>query len=166
MKGHFMNTDLEQRKHLHKIVSKSHSGFLVTRNDRGMHGRPMATAQADEQMTQLWFATKRTHAKIKEIQADDRVMIGYTSADGTEWASINGRARIVDDRGKMRELWSPFWRTWLDGPDDPEMILIEVTPESAEFWDMGNKLVALVKFAVGTITGKDTTAGGHQQMRL
>jgi len=44
-------------------------------------------------------------------------------------------------------------KTWLDGPDDPEMILIAVRPESAEYWDLGNKLVALVKCAVGTIPG-------------
>ena len=159
-------TDSDKRQHLLKIVNKAHTGFLVTRSDSGMHGRPMATAQVEGDFAHLWFACKRTHAKIKEISADDRVMIGYTSHDGTEWASVNGSARVVDDRAKMRELWSPFWKTWLDGPDDPEMILIKVTPESAEYWDLGNKLVALVKFAVGTITGRDTTAGDHQRVQM
>ena len=51
-------------------------------------------------------------------------------------------------------------------PDDPELTLIEVTPESAEYWDMGNRLVAAVKFAIGTITGKDMTANDNQKVDL
>jgi general stress protein 26 len=158
------SSETEKREHLRKIVNKAHSGFFVTRRGDGMHGRPMATAQVEENFERIWFACQRSSPKIAELREDDHVMIGYGS--DAEWAAVNGRARIVDDRAKARELWSPYWKTWLDGPDDPELILIEVTPESAEYWDLGNKLVAAVKFAVGTITGKDTTVGDNQKVQL
>ena len=159
-------TESEKSEHLRKIVNKAHSGFFITHTAGGqMHGRPMVTAQVEGDFDRLWFACQRSSPKIAEIKRDDRVMVGYTTGD-TEWAAVNGRARVVDDRAKAKELWSPYWKTWLDGPDDPELILIEVTPESAEYWDLGGKVAAAIKFAVGTITGKDTTAGDNQKLKL
>lgn len=94
-------TEQPQRGRLRKIVNKADSGFLVTQSERGMHGRPMATAQIDENFARLQFATKRTHAKIKEIQADDRVMIGYSSA--TAWSG---------HRSMGVRAWSMIARRW------------------------------------------------------
>jgi general stress protein 26 len=160
-------TDAEKREHLRKIINDSHSGMFVTRRPDGtMHGRPMANAQVGEDFGSLWFATSRSSAKASELRSDDHVFLGYNNSSGTEWAAVNGRGRVVDDRAKARELWEPMWKNWWDSPDDPELVLIEVTPESAEYWDMGNRLVAAVKFAIGTITGKDMTANHNQKVNL
>jgi general stress protein 26 len=161
------NVNAEQREHLRKIINAAHSGMFVTHRAGGeMHGRPMANSKVEEDFTRLWFATSRDSAKVTELNNDDRVWLGYTNSAGTEWASVNGRGRVVDDRAKIKELWEPLWKNWWEGPDDPELTLIEVKPESAEYWDMGNRLVAAVKFAIGTITGKDMTAGDNQKVNL
>ena len=161
--GHDKTED-EKREMLRKIVNDASAAFMVTRgrDGNGMHGRPMATAQADEDFTSVWFASSRDSGKVEEIEANDQVYLGYTNGSGSEWASINGRARIVTDRAKIKELWSPFWKNWFDGPDDPKIILIEVLPETAEYWDSGSRLVMLTKMAVAAVTGKKINDGEHE----
>jgi general stress protein 26 len=157
-------TDTKKREHLRKIINGAHTGLFVTHTIHGLHGRPMANAEVDDVFEVIWFATKRSSAKIDELQHDSRVFLGYQKS-GTEWATVNGRARVVDDRAKAHELWSPLWRNWFTDADDPDLVLIQVTPESAEYWDSGNKLVAMVKFAVGAVT-EPMDQGDHQKLAM
>jgi len=158
-------TEEERREHLRKIINAAHTSMFVTHTIGGLHGRPMANAEVEESFSTIWFATSRSSAKIDELRHDNRVFLGYHKSD-TEWASINGRARSVDDRAKVQELWSPFWKNYFTGPDDPDLILLEVTPESGEYWDSGNKLFAMVKFAIGAMTGRETAKDDNQKVSL
>jgi len=162
-----MPTDQEKRDKLGNIINDSKTAFMVSRTPEDtLHGRPMATAEVGEDFNKIWFASRRESGKIEELKADNRVFLGYTNASGSEWASVNGRARIVDDRAKVQELWSPLWRNWFSGPDDPELILIEVHPETAEYWDSGSKAIAMVKFAIAAVTGKHLNEGEHERVNL
>jgi general stress protein 26 len=158
-------TEQEKREHLRKLINSAHSAMFVTHTINGLHGRPMANAEVEESFLRIWFATSRSSSKVDELQHDNRVFLGYAKS-GTEWASINGRARTVDDRAKIQELWSPYWKNWFNGADDPDLILLEVIPESGEYWDSGNKLFAMVKFAVGAMTGRPMDLGDNQKVSL
>lgn len=161
------SSELEKREHLRKIINKAGTGMFVTRTaDGGMHGRPMANAQVQQGMSEIWFATSRSSAKVDELARDDHVLVGYGIGSGSEWATVTGRARTVDDRAKIKQLWEPMWKNWWDSPDDPDLILLHFIPEFGEYWDSGNKLVQLAKFAAGTITGKDTTRGDNEKLNL
>ena len=138
--------------------------MMVTRSrDGGMHGRPMANSQVKRGFREIWFATSRSSAKVDELERDDRAFVGYTNTTGSKWAAVSGRVRAVDNRAKIRRLWEPMWKNWWTGPDDPELILLHFTPEQGEYWDSGNKLAQLAKFAIGTITGKDMTADDNKR---
>ena len=40
---------------------------------------------------------------------------------------ITGRAEVVDDDAKLKELWNTFAEAWLpEGPEDPNATLIRV----------------------------------------
>jgi general stress protein 26 len=147
------------------IINAAHTAFLVTHNKAtGPHGRPMATAQVDEKVEELWFASQRDTLKIEELGDDDRVFLGYTVH--TKWATITGRGRIVDDRTKAKEIWSDVWKNWFSGPDDPNLVLIQVIPEQGEYWDGGSKVVQMLKFATTAITGAKTSPGAHASVKL
>lgn len=160
-------TEAEKRQSLRKIINDSHTAFLVTRSVDGRpHGRPMANAEVDEDLRRIYFATQRSSGKVDELNVDDRVFLGYVNGSGAEWASITGRGRIVDDRALIRELWNPMWKNWFTGPEDPEITLIEVTPEQAEYWDAGSRLVQMAKFAFTALTGKAVDEGEHAKVAL
>lgn len=141
--------------------------FTTRRDDGRLVSRPMAT-QKRAAGADLWFVTMRDSEKLDEIRFDPHVNLAYYKDRTREWVSVSGRAKIVDDRAKIRELYAPDWRAWFgdeggsnDGtPDDPRMMLIGVTIEIAMYLEV-NKPQAVVLFEVvkGMITGKKPDFG-------
>jgi len=157
----------QKREALRKIVNDARTAYFVTHSHGSpLHGRPMANAQVDESFNSIWFGSQRDSGKIAELKDDEHVLLGYVNVSGSEWASINGTARLVDDRAKAKSLWNVFWKNYFEGPDDPNLVLIEVTPHSAEYWDSGSKAIALAKFAAAAVTGKHIEVGEHAAVKL
>ncbi|HYI08911.1 MAG TPA: pyridoxamine 5'-phosphate oxidase family protein [Thermoanaerobaculia bacterium] len=144
--------------------------FTTRRPDGHLVSRPMAT-QKRASGADLWFVTMRASEKLDEIRHDPQVNLAYYKDRTREWVSASGRARVVEDREKIRELYQPDWRAWFgdeggeqDGtPDDPRMVLIGVDVEAAMFLQL-NKPQAVVLFEVvkGMITGKAPDLGEPQ----
>ena len=67
---------------------------------------------------------------------------------------MSGRAQVVNDRVRARDLWSPILKAWFDGPDDPDLRLIRIDVEHAEYWNTpGGKIASLFSLVKGAITG-------------
>jgi len=165
--AHTESSEAEKSRTLRKIINDANTAFMVTHSTAGgMHGRPMATVKLDETFQTLWFPTDRNSGKVRELAANPYVCLGYTNSTGSEWASVYGRAHLVDDRAKIRELWSPVWKMWFESPDDPKLALIAVVPESAEYWDSGSQVLQMLKFAVSAVTGKHLSEGKNAHLNL
>ena len=132
--------------------------FVTDLSSLPLVGRPMATQEVDEQGN-IWFMSDRNSDKNRHIEDDEQVQLFYAHTNNYEYLSIFGRAEIVNDRSKIEELWTPMAKTWFKaGKDDPNISLIKVIPEDAYYWDTkNNKMVSLIKFAMGAIgiTPKD-----------
>lgn len=104
--------------------------------DRTLRSRPMATQEFDFDGT-LWFFTQAGSEKTREIRLNPQVNASFVSAEDHRYVSLTGQASLVPDREKMQELWSPAYRAWFpQGLDDPELALLKVDVELAEYWDM------------------------------
>ena len=132
--------------------------FVTDLSTRPLMGRPMATQEVDDEGN-MWFLSDRNSDKNRDIEKDDRVQLFYSHTRNYEYLSVYGNAEIVNDRAKIEELWTPMAKTWFTGgKDDPNISLIKVAPEDAYYWDTkNNKIVSLIKFAMGTVglTPKD-----------
>lgn len=146
--------------------------FTTRRPDARLVSRPMAT-QKRASGADLWFVTWRESEKLVEIGSDPQVNLSYYKDRTREWVSVSGKARIVDDRAKVHELYQPDWRAWFgdeggekDGTaDDPRMVLIGVDIEMAMFLNV-NKPQPLVLFEVvkGMITGTPPDVGKVERL--
>jgi general stress protein 26 len=135
--------------------------MLTTRAADGtLHSRPMATQQREFDGT-LWFLTgERTH-KTDEIARNPEVNVAYANPDDQAYVSVSGRAAVLDDREKARELWNPVYRAWFPGGlDDPDLRVLRVDVTGAEYWDSpSGTLVQLIGFAKAVATGERYEAG-------
>ncbi len=109
--------------------------FTTTGVDGRLYSRPLGT-QDVEFDGDLWFVTSADSPKVAEIALNPRVNVAYSSPSRNSYVSVAGTARIVEDRARVEELWSPAMKLFFpQGKDDPSLRLIHVSAESAEYWD-------------------------------
>ncbi|MEP7380954.1 MAG: pyridoxamine 5'-phosphate oxidase family protein [Gemmatimonadota bacterium] len=136
------------------IIKDITIAMLVTLDAEGRpHSRPMGTQKTPFDGT-LWFFTSSDSEKVSDINRNPHVNLAYASTGSESYLSVTGRAQVVDDRVKARELWNPILRAWFESADDPDLRLIRVEVEHAEFWDTpGGKIASLFSLVKGAITG-------------
>ena len=94
----------------------------------------MAIAQVERDGT-IWFLSGEDTAKVHEILDDTHVHLTFQK-DRSTYLSISGLASLVHNRQKVNDLWKEAFRIWFpQGKEDPNLVLIEVMPQDAEFWD-------------------------------
>lgn len=121
--------------HIHQMLTRFGNALLVTQGATGAaHARPMAIARIEDDCS-VWFFTGRDTTKVYEIQDNQNVLVACQD-ERSRYLSLVGRAELVADRSKAQELWKESYKTWFpNGVDDPQLLLIRVRPEEAEFWD-------------------------------
>ncbi|GAA0292065.1 general stress protein 26 [Gracilibacillus halotolerans] len=137
---------------LRKLIKDVDTAMLTTATDEGLISRPMKTQEVEFD-GDLWFFTKRETNKYREILHDKDVNVAYA---GKSYVSVRGRAEIVEDINKKKELWSKAYEKVMDTTyDDPTLILIKVKAEAAEYWETGN-FTKKVAFMYKRMTGQET----------
>ena len=137
--------------------------MLATVDAEGyLRSRPMAT-QKDYGDQELYFFTKRSSGKVVEIEHDASVNLAYASPEKQHYVSVSGRASLIEDKEKMQRLWNPAYKAWFpEGLEDPEVALVQVHIEKAEYWDSpSSTVVHLVGLAKAMLTGKPHHGGEH-----
>ena len=133
--------------------------------DGSLVGRPMATQEVEFD-GDLWFFTEASSPKVAEVQADPRVNVGY--AGSSSWVSVSGTAEVVRDPKKNEELWNSFAEAWFaKGPTDPDVVLIKVRGESAEYWDSpGGRVASVIALVKAKATGNKPDVGENETVQL
>jgi general stress protein 26 len=98
---------------------------------------------------------------VEEVDRHIEVNLGYADPGSNTFVSVSGKAQLVRDAAKAQELWSPILKAWFpDGLHDPDLALLRVKVEHAEYWDSpSSKLVQLAGFVKAVATGKSYQAG-------
>jgi general stress protein 26 len=139
----------------------------VDESDGTLRSRPMATQRAEFD-GDLWFFTRASAPKVDEVEREQQVNVSYADPSHQRYVSISGRAQLVRDRKKNKELWNPVFKAWFpEGLDDPDLALLHVAVEKAEYWDSpSGKLVALAGFVKAIATGQPIKGGENEKLEL
>lgn len=141
-------------KQLAELIGGIHIAMFTTAGvDGRLYSRPLGTQEVEFD-GDLWFATAADSPKVAEIALNPRVNVAYASTSGNTYVSVSGTARLVNDRAKIDALWSPaMGRFFPGGKDDPNLRLIHVSAESAEYWDgPGGLLGSALSFVLSAVT--------------
>lgn len=158
---------IEAVEKMKALIEKASVCLFATRlGSVPLSSRPMSTLRVDENGI-IWFMSKVDSDKNMHLKQDDRVQLFYTHSASSEYLTLFGRAEVIVDRHMIDELWNPMARIWFEGKDDPTITLLKVTPEDGHYWDTkSNKMVQLLKLAIGAIIGKPLDDGLEGNIRI
>ena len=137
-----MNGDRDRDEGIRKLAEMIlgiRVAMLTTETSTGvLRSRPMVT-QEIEFDGDLWFFTGAQTPKVDEIGINSRINVGYADPERNRYVSISGRASLVRDPARAKSLWTPTLGAWFpNGPDDPDVTLIRIVVEQAEYWDVAS----------------------------
>jgi len=155
----------DKAKDMFKLIDEIKLAMLTTvRPDGSLVSRAMYT-RAHHLQGSLWFFSNNESYKMNELEHNSNVNVAYVNQSTGEWVSVSGKARIVADKAKIRELYSNDIKAWLgdlgdgvrDGSaEDPRVVLIVVDPVSIHWQKkdvtaVGGYLRVLMSMVTGEI---------------
>lgn len=161
----------DPRSALFERIKDIRFGMLTHRAASGMlHSHPLTTLNKDiDQQAQLYFFIPRDGELHERLAADSQVNLSYADPGEDCYVSVSGTAAFIEDAARKEELWNPMAKAWFpDGPGDPNLVLLAVHIQHAEYWDVKeSKLTQLYKMATAAMTGERPKGlGEHRELDL
>ena len=124
-----------QCERLDHLIRGIEVAMLVTVDEDGMpRSRPMLMP-ARKFDGFLWFLTKASSHAVGEVAFNRRVNVSLASPERQRYVSICGTVEVIYDRVAIEALWQPEYGAIFPlGLDDPDLALLKVAVEDAEYW--------------------------------
>lgn len=160
-------TQADDLQKLRELVKDIDFCMLTTVDENGdLHSRPMSSNGDIDPDGDIWFFTAASSHKVSEIAKLPKVNVNFADPDNQRYISVSGRAQLVRDRKKIDELWRPEFKIWFpEGKDDPEVALLRVALERAEYWDSPSSTIGYaLSFVSSLVTGKEPDMGENKKL--
>jgi len=149
-----------ERTQLCQLIKHLQFAMLTTTDESGtLVSRPMAPLEMAADGA-IWFFTDIKSTKASQLRS---LNLAFTDADRGTYVSISGHGQIVKDAATIKRLWTPAAKPWFpEGPKSPNLCLIKIVPEIAEYWDAPDcKMIRMFAMAASILTGKPIGTGDH-----
>ncbi len=123
---------------------------------------PMSPIVREDEGT-IYFLADADSEKVTDIQGQTAVQLTFSNESANDYLFIVGDAKVLNDRAKIKELWTPFAKAFWESADDPDIRLIVVSPNHAEFWDGPGKIAATAKMLYASVTGSKPDMGDNRE---
>ncbi len=155
-------TETNDTAKLWDLIKTVEVAMMVTEDGEHLRSRPMAMSQKEFDGT-LWFFTRADSHKVVEVQEDQRVNLAFAHPGKQDYVSVSGRASLVRDRAEIDGHWTESTRVWFPkGKDDPEIALLKVVVQQAEYWDApSSAMLHAYGYVKAVATGEPPRPGGH-----
>jgi general stress protein 26 len=85
----------------------------------------------------LYTATNKDTHKAEDIEGNPNVhvLLGF-EGDGwkEDYAEIEGTASVENSAERKEKFWNQELQEWIAGPDDPNYLLLKITPKSIRYY--------------------------------
>ncbi len=151
--------------HLWSLIGDIPIAMVVTHDGHGQHmrARPMAVRAVREERA-IYFLTDVDAPKADEIRRNKSVCLALSDNRSQKYVSISGYAEIIDDRERIKKLWSVYDKAFWADKNDPRIRILRVTMEGAEFWEGAGAVVTAVKLVAAMASGERMQLGENEKI--
>jgi general stress protein 26 len=167
--GAATQTREDDLQRLRELVKDIDFCMLTTVDEGGdLHSRPMSSNGDIDQNGDIWFFTNSSSHKVSEIARLPKVNVSFADPDNQRYVSVSGSGELIRDQKKIEELWRPEFKIWFPkGKEDPEIALLRVSLEKAEYWDSPSSTIGYaLSFVSSIVTGKQPDMGENKKIDL
>ena len=149
------------------MIKHIQTAMLTTEDGPHLRARPMVAVQKDF-TGELYFYTRASSHKVTEVGTHERVGVSYSDSHDQNYVSLSGTAELVRDKAEIEAHWAEAMRTWFPkGTDDPDIGILKVSVDQAEYWDAPNStMVHLYGYVKAAVTGKPPHPGGNEKVQV
>jgi general stress protein 26 len=159
------NDNARETERAWDLMKKIGFAMLVTRDGDKLRARPMS-AYVERSENAVYFLTDARRQKDEEIARDPSVNLSFADPGSQKYVSVTGKAAISNDRGKIAELFSTPAKAWWDSAEDPNIRVLKITPDDAEFWDSPGSVISYVKMAAAAVAGNHPDLGDNRKVAM
>jgi len=134
--------------------------MVGTADDTGTwKARPLALADHGGDVLSFLVSVEADWVEALETTGSPTT-VTFSDPGANTYVAVQGSARTVDDRARIAAMWNPGAGAYFDGPEDPQVRILDVDVAYGEYWDGPHGRVgALVQLAVKAL-GKETGTQG------
>ena len=118
----------EVKESVENILDNSYTGIMATVKGNKPYSRYMTFFSDD---LTLYTATSKDTDKVEEVEENPftHILLGYEGDGfGDSYVEYQGKVTIKNDDDVKQQLWNDHMSAWFSGPDDPNLIVLEITP--------------------------------------
>jgi general stress protein 26 len=165
MEWNMTNDNARDVERAWELMKKVGFAMLVTRDGDRLRARPMS-AYLERESNTIYFLTDARRHKDEEIARNPGINLSFADASAQKYVSLTGTAVVSNDRAKIKELFSTPAKAWWESADDPNIRVLKVTPDDAEYWDSPGTVVSYVKMAAAAVTGTRPDIGENRKVSM
>ncbi|POW17538.1 hypothetical protein PSTT_00462 [Puccinia striiformis] len=150
-----------------KIVEHVKTAMLTTRHNGGaLNSRAMMPASKKGLVFE--FIANNHSEKFEDLQHDPSCNVSFYDPSNTDWVSVSGQAKIIEDHEEIKKIWSSSLSAWFgnlgDGKhtgnyDDPRVAAIQIKPTEIRYWNAKSNISQTMDIAKAKITGNAAAPG-------
>ncbi len=148
--------DVQDERDLWKRLANHRYAMLTTHDADGLLAARPVTALKVEPDGRLWFFIPVAGGIAADVERDPDIHLSYMNEDEDLFVSLRGKATVLRDAQRARELWSTMAGAWFPGgPDDPNLGILRVDVDRGDYWDVkASKLVQFYEMAKAALLRK------------
>ncbi len=159
------NDDARNVDRAWELMKKIGFAMLVTRDGDKLRARPMS-AYIKREQNAIYMLTDARHHKDEEIASHPAINLSFADGSSQTYVSLTGTAVVSNDRAKIKELFSTPAKAWWESAEDPNIRVLKITPDDAEFWDSPGTITSYVKMATAAVTGTRPDIGENRKVSM
>ena len=128
----------ELKKEIYEVLKGRQLASLATMKD----GKPWVryvTTTGTEELT-LYVNTFSQSRKVAQVRANPNVhvILGGSADDlNRPYLNIEAAAEVLEDDETKKKLWHDELKNYFSGPDDPNLVVLKITPTVIELMSPG-----------------------------
>jgi general stress protein 26 len=152
-----------------QLIEKIGVCMLTTQAADRLHARPVEARAdvSDKAAGVIYVVTDARSPKADEIAARPAVVLTFVDQSEKAYLSVTGRAKVLRDVAKTKELWRNTDELWWSGYEDPDVCLLRIEAMTAELWDgPASNAVFVWEFLKARVTGAEPELGQNRKVTV